>query len=174
MGGSGVGLVLLGSSLHGCTCSLDTLCLSALPPMLGLPTASHCREQYAEMREEFYAGLEDRKYLPLPDAQKKGLQVWREEFEGWREAGRRQQGGERPAAVWCALVACLRHLKPYHCRWTGPHLPTRRCGQRCWAPRCGRTTLLRSCCRTSTGEPCLGWLVATGQRRAAAAAAALL
>ncbi|PRW61565.1 cobalamin-dependent methionine synthase [Chlorella sorokiniana] len=33
------------------------------------------REQYAEMREEFYAGLEDRKYLPLPDAQKKGLQV---------------------------------------------------------------------------------------------------
>ncbi|KAI7837900.1 hypothetical protein COHA_008281, partial [Chlorella ohadii] len=33
------------------------------------------REQYAEMREEFYAGLEDRKYLTLPDAQKKGLQV---------------------------------------------------------------------------------------------------
>jgi len=33
------------------------------------------REQYAEMREEFYAGLEDRKYLPLVEAQKKGLQV---------------------------------------------------------------------------------------------------
>lgn len=27
------------------------------------------------MREEFYAGLEDRKYLPLPEAQKKALQV---------------------------------------------------------------------------------------------------
>lgn len=92
-------LVLLGSSLRGCTCSLDTLRLSALPPLLGLPTASHCREQYAEMREEFYAGLEDRKYLPLPDAQKKGLQVRCREFEGWREAGRRHQGGERQGAA---------------------------------------------------------------------------
>ncbi len=34
-----------------------------------------CREQYSEMREEFYAGLEDRKYVTLPEAQKKGLQV---------------------------------------------------------------------------------------------------
>ncbi len=34
-----------------------------------------CREQYAEMREEFYAGLEDRKYLTLGEAQKKALQV---------------------------------------------------------------------------------------------------
>ncbi|KAL4434809.1 hypothetical protein ABPG77_005336 [Micractinium sp. CCAP 211/92] len=33
------------------------------------------REQYAEMREEFYAGLEDRKYLTLGEAQKKALQV---------------------------------------------------------------------------------------------------
>ena len=28
------------------------------------------------MREEFYAGLEDRKYLTLGDAQKKALKVW--------------------------------------------------------------------------------------------------
>ncbi len=34
------------------------------------------------MREEFYAGLEDRKYLTLPDAQKKGLQV-RAAWPGW-------------------------------------------------------------------------------------------
>jgi hypothetical protein len=27
------------------------------------------------MREEFFAGLEDRKYLPLPEVQRKGLQV---------------------------------------------------------------------------------------------------
>jgi len=32
-------------------------------------------ETYAEMREEFYAGLEDRKYLSLPDARSKGMQV---------------------------------------------------------------------------------------------------
>ena len=28
-----------------------------------------------QMLQEFYAGLEDRKYLPLPEAQKKSLQV---------------------------------------------------------------------------------------------------
>lgn len=33
------------------------------------------KEQYQEMREEFYAGLEDRKYLPLPECQRKGLMV---------------------------------------------------------------------------------------------------
>ena len=33
------------------------------------------REQYAEMRDEFYASLEDRKYLSLGEAQKKALQV---------------------------------------------------------------------------------------------------
>lgn len=33
------------------------------------------REQYSEMRDEFYAGLEDRRYLTLPEAQKKALQV---------------------------------------------------------------------------------------------------
>ncbi|EFN52253.1 hypothetical protein CHLNCDRAFT_36916 [Chlorella variabilis] len=33
------------------------------------------REQYSEMREEFYAGLEDRKYVTLQEAQRKGLQV---------------------------------------------------------------------------------------------------
>lgn len=33
-------------------------------------------EQYAEMRDEFYAGLEDRKYLTLAQAQKKALKVW--------------------------------------------------------------------------------------------------
>lgn len=36
-----------------------------------------CREQYAEMRDEFYAGLEDRKYLQLGDARKKASQVGR-------------------------------------------------------------------------------------------------
>ena len=33
------------------------------------------REQYREMRDEFMAGLEDRRFLSLPDAQAKGLQV---------------------------------------------------------------------------------------------------
>jgi cobalamin-dependent methionine synthase I len=33
------------------------------------------REQYVEMREEFYAGLQDRKYLALAAAQKKKLAV---------------------------------------------------------------------------------------------------
>jgi 5-methyltetrahydrofolate--homocysteine methyltransferase len=33
------------------------------------------KEQYNEMRDEFYAGLEDRKYLPLGDCQKKCLKV---------------------------------------------------------------------------------------------------
>ena len=33
------------------------------------------REQYAEMREEFYAGLEDRKYISLMDAQKRPFKV---------------------------------------------------------------------------------------------------
>jgi 5-methyltetrahydrofolate--homocysteine methyltransferase len=33
------------------------------------------KEQYQEMRDEFYAGLEDRKYLPLPDCQRKALTV---------------------------------------------------------------------------------------------------
>lgn len=35
------------------------------------------RDQYGEMRDEFMAGLEDRKYLSLADAQRKGLQVGR-------------------------------------------------------------------------------------------------
>ena len=35
------------------------------------------REQYAELREEFYAGLEDRKYLTLAAAQ---VRAWREEM----------------------------------------------------------------------------------------------
>lgn len=34
------------------------------------------REQYGEMRDEFMAGLEDRRYLTLADAQRKGQQVW--------------------------------------------------------------------------------------------------
>uniref|UniRef100_A0A7S3R8G4 Methionine synthase n=1 Tax=Dunaliella tertiolecta TaxID=3047 RepID=A0A7S3R8G4_DUNTE len=33
------------------------------------------KEQYAELREEFYSGLEDRKYLSLPEAQSKALKV---------------------------------------------------------------------------------------------------
>lgn len=33
------------------------------------------REQYAEMRDEFYAGLEDRKYLTLTEAQAKGPKI---------------------------------------------------------------------------------------------------
>ncbi len=37
-------------------------------------------EQYAEMRDEFYAGLEDRKYLTLAQAQKKALKVRRGEW----------------------------------------------------------------------------------------------
>ena len=30
------------------------------------------REQYSELRDEFYAGLEDRKYVPLGEARKRG------------------------------------------------------------------------------------------------------
>ena len=33
------------------------------------------RDQYREMRDEFLAGLEDRKYLSLADAQRKAPQV---------------------------------------------------------------------------------------------------
>lgn len=33
------------------------------------------REQYREMREEFMAGLEDRKYLTIDQVRAKGLQV---------------------------------------------------------------------------------------------------
>lgn len=32
-------------------------------------------QDYAEMREEFMAGLEDRRYLTLPEARKLALQV---------------------------------------------------------------------------------------------------
>ncbi|KAI3432427.1 hypothetical protein D9Q98_003981 [Chlorella vulgaris] len=39
------------------------------------PSELIVREQYSEMRDEFYAGLEDRRYLTLPEAQKKALQV---------------------------------------------------------------------------------------------------
>ena len=33
------------------------------------------REQYKEMRDEFMAGLEDRKYLTIEQVRDKGLQV---------------------------------------------------------------------------------------------------
>ena len=33
------------------------------------------KDQYGEMRDEFMAGLEDRRYLTLAEAQRKGLQV---------------------------------------------------------------------------------------------------
>jgi hypothetical protein len=33
------------------------------------------KEEYAEMREEFLAGLEDRRYLPIAEARAKRLQV---------------------------------------------------------------------------------------------------
>ena len=33
------------------------------------------KEQYKEMRDEFMAGLEDRKYLTIDQVQAKGLQV---------------------------------------------------------------------------------------------------
>ena len=33
------------------------------------------KEDYAEMREEFMAGLEDRRYLTIADARSKGLKV---------------------------------------------------------------------------------------------------
>jgi 5-methyltetrahydrofolate--homocysteine methyltransferase len=35
------------------------------------------REEYAEMREEFYGGLEDRKYLAIGDARARALRVGR-------------------------------------------------------------------------------------------------
>ena len=47
------------------------------------------------MREEFYAGLEDRKYLALPEAQKKGLQVGGRQGRAARQ--RRRQGGSAAA-----------------------------------------------------------------------------
>jgi len=33
------------------------------------------REQYSEMRDEFFASLEDRRYLSITEARKKRLQV---------------------------------------------------------------------------------------------------
>ncbi|GAB4815077.1 hypothetical protein N2152v2_002123 [Parachlorella kessleri] len=50
-----------------------------LDPKNKVEFADDIREQYAEMREEFYSGLEDRKYLPLPEARKKALQLdWKD------------------------------------------------------------------------------------------------
>eukprot|EP00884_Botryococcus_braunii_P010648 jgi/Botrbrau1/19585/Bobra.0035s0068.1 len=51
------------------------VCQTLLDPKNRDLFAEDIKEQYQEMREEFYAGLEDRKYLPLPDCQKKALAV---------------------------------------------------------------------------------------------------
>jgi len=48
---------------------------SLLDPKQKEDFATDIREQYTEMREEFYAGLEDRKYLELAAARKKKLQI---------------------------------------------------------------------------------------------------
>lgn len=42
-----------------------------------LATLQDVREEYAEMREEFLAGLEDRRYLTIAEARAKRLQVGR-------------------------------------------------------------------------------------------------
>ena len=41
------------------------------------------REQYSEMRDEFFASLEDRRYLSIAEARKKRLQV-RQPLNGCR------------------------------------------------------------------------------------------
>lgn len=51
------------------------VCQTLLDPKNRDLFAEDIKEQYQEMREEFYAGLEDRKYLPLPDCQRKGISV---------------------------------------------------------------------------------------------------
>ena len=38
-------------------------------------TIQDVKEEYAEMREEFLAGLEDRRYVPIAEARAKRLQV---------------------------------------------------------------------------------------------------
>ena len=53
------------------------------------------------MREEFYAGLEDRKYLGLAEARQRAAQV-------------RAAGQLRPRACLCAAPAAAR------CRWGQP------------------------------------------------------
>ena len=48
---------------------------SLMDAVRGVELWEDTREQYAEMREEFYAGLEERKYLSLADARAKRLVV---------------------------------------------------------------------------------------------------
>ncbi len=43
--------------------------------MITTPALPVCREQYAELRDEFFAGLEDRKYITIGDARAKALKV---------------------------------------------------------------------------------------------------
>lgn len=69
--------------------------------------AGSCREQYAEMREEFYAGLEDRKYLSLGEARKRAAQAsFGECGRGWgtearkRAAQARLGGGLGVFSLW--------------------------------------------------------------------------
>ena len=59
-----------------CSCSIESGCKLCF--WLYRNKTDFCediREQYKEMRDEFMAGLEDRKYLTIDQVRKKALQV---------------------------------------------------------------------------------------------------
>lgn len=79
----GKAFMLAHISLHGCAKAGQPILFSQ---SISLQTPEGCcrnktdfcediREQYKEMREEFMAGLEDRKYLTIEQVRNKGFQV---------------------------------------------------------------------------------------------------
>ena len=60
------------------------------------------REQYSEMRDEFFASLEDRRYLSIAEARKKRLQV-RQDSRGCATAQE-----DEPLRVSVAVVSAER------------------------------------------------------------------
>jgi len=51
------------------------VCQALMDPQNAIDFAEEVKEEYDELRSEFYAGLEDRVYLDLPKAQEKQFKV---------------------------------------------------------------------------------------------------
>ncbi len=68
------------------------------------------REQYSEMRDEFFASLEDRRYLSIAEARKKRLQV-RHKSRGSETAEEDDpcslNNQRKYGAVWVILILAL-------------------------------------------------------------------
>merc|ERR1712118_635926 len=61
------------------TSRMHTVVQSLLDPKSSADFCEDVKETYAELREEFYAGLEDCKYLSLDKAREKAMNVpWKE------------------------------------------------------------------------------------------------